>query len=384
MRLSEEILNIIIKVTSQKKMSLHDPIFFKNEIKYLMNCIDAKMVSSIGDYVDKFENHLCKFTGAKYAVAVVNGTSALHLALVVSHLKSNDEVLIPALNFVASASAIVNAGGIPHFIDSSEENLGIDPILLRKYLQKISVIKNKKCFNKKTGRRIHSIIPTHIFGHPCNIKDIKKIAKDYNLFLIEDAAEALGSYYKGKHAGNWGSMGILSFNGNKTITTGGGGAIITNNKELAKKAKHLSTTAKLKHKWAYIHDDFGFNYRMPSLNAAIGCAQMENISFILSNKRKLFNIYKKVFVKLDGVKIFSEPKDCKSNYWLQTLIFDKKQINERNNFLKKSNSLGVQSRPVWNLISKLPKYKKFPKSSLKTSLSLEKRIVNIPSNILIK
>ena len=315
-------------------MSLHDPMFFKNEIKYLMNCIDAKMVSSIGDYVDKFENHLCKFTGAKYAVAVVNGTSALHLALVVSHLKSNDEVLIPALNFVASASAIVNAGGIPHFIDSSEENLGIDPILLRKYLQKISVIKKKKCFNKKTGRRIHSIIPTHIFGHPCNIKDIKKIAKDYNLFLIEDAAEALGSYYKGKHAGNWGSMGILSFNGNKTITTGGGGAIITNNKELAKKAKHLSTTAKLKHKWAYIHDDFGFNYRMPSLNAAIGCAQMENISFILSNKRKLFNIYKKVFVKLDGVKIFSEPKDCKSNYWLQTLIFDKKQINERNNFLK--------------------------------------------------
>lgn len=383
MSLSQNILKILKQTINKKKVALHEPIFFKNDTKYLLKCIETKMVSSIGSYVTKFEKMLTEFTGAKYAIAVVNGTSAIHLALIVNGIKKNDEVILSALNFVATASAIVNAEAHPHFVDSNEKNLGVNVTSLRKYLEKITFLKNNECYNKINGKRIHSIIATHIFGHPCDLKDLKQLSKDFNLKLIEDAAEALGSYYKGKHVGTTSLMGILSFNGNKTISTGGGGAILTNNKSLAIKAKHLSTTAKIDHPWEFYHDDLGFNYRMPNLNAALGCSQMENISFILSNKRKLYEKYRKAFLGLDGVNLMSEPKNSKSNYWLQTLIFDKSLISERNKFLEISNNYGIQTRPVWKLISNMKPYKNFSKSPLPISLSLEKRLVNIPSNFII-
>ena len=383
MTLSQEIFNILKKILNKKNVLLHEPIFYNNELKYLKKCINTKMVSSIGSYVDLFENKIAKFTGSKYAIATVNGTSALHLALILCEIKKNDEVIIPALTFVATASAVVNSGGIPHFVDSNEKNFGIDHISLRKYLEGITLMRDNKCFNKKTGRRIHSILPTHIFGHPCELKELKKIAKDFNLIFIEDAAEALGSYYNGKHVGSNSILSVLSFNGNKTITTGGGGAILTNNKQIAKKAKHLSTTAKVKHSWEFIHDEIGFNYRMPNINAAVGCAQLENIKQILFNKRKLFNIYNKEFAKVKGVKLISEPKKCNSNYWLQTLLFDSDSISEREKLLKISNNYGIQTRPIWRLIPNLTPYSHFPSSPLPISQSLEKRILNIPSNIIL-
>ena len=383
MALSEKIQNILKSIFKNKNVSLHDPIFCGNEWKYIKDCIDSKMVSSIGNYVDKFENDLSKYTGSKYAIAIVNGTSALHLALIIGGIKKNDEVIIPALTFVATASAVVSSGGIPHFVDSNEKNLGIDHLSLRNYLKKNTIIRNKKCYNKKSGRRIHSLIPTHIFGHPCDLNELTKVAKDFNLLLIEDAAEALGSYYKNKHVGTKSSLSVLSFNGNKTITTGGGGAILTNNTNLAKKAKHLSTTAKINHPWEFIHDEFGFNYRMPNINAALGCAQLEKISYLLSNKRKLYNKYKVEFSKIKGVQLIAEPKNSKSNYWLQTLLFDKEYISEREKILRNTNKIGINTRPIWKLISNLAPYSKFPKAPLPISSSLEKRILNIPSNIII-
>jgi len=313
MPLANDIIKSIRKVVGKQKHHLHEPLFCGNEIKYLKKTITTNLVSSIGPFVKKFENQITKFTKSKYAISVVNGTEALHLSLVACGVKNNDEVLVPTITFVGTANAIVYSGGIPHFVDSEFETLGIDPLKLEKYLEEITIKKGKFYFNKKTKKRIKAIIPVHVFGNICKIDKLLKIAKKYNLVVIEDAAEALGSFFKNKHAGTFGLVGCFSFNGNKIITTGGGGAIITNNKSLSKKIRHLSTTAKINHRWEYIHDAVGYNFRMPNINAALGYAQMENLNNFLKSKRKLFLKYCSEFLKSSRIVVIKNPLHSKSN-----------------------------------------------------------------------
>ncbi len=377
---SEEIIKGISKVIETNTAQLHEPVFEGNEWKYVKECIDSTFVSSVGKFVDRFELDLAKFTGAKYAVAVMNGTSALEIALRLAGVFPNDEVLIPSLTFVATANAVSYCDAIPHFIDSEEISLGIDINKLSEYLETNVKIVNSISINKNSGRPIRAIVPMHTFGHPCNLEALVNLAKKYNIAIVEDAAEALGSYYKGKHVGTFGLFGTLSFNGNKTITTGGGGAILTNNKELAKKAKHLTTTAKVKHSWEFIHDQVGYNYRMPNINAALGCAQLESITNTLKRKRQLFNKYEKAFHNITGVNLVKEPKECKSNYWLQTLLLDNSHKNFRDNILKATNKKGIMTRPAWTLMHLLEPYKDFPKMNLSQSINLSKRLINIPSS----
>ncbi len=378
--ISNSINQAIKSVVGLGPVGLHEPSFKGNEAKYLLECLESTFVSSVGKFVDRFESEICNFTGSKFAVAAVNGTSALHIALLLSGVKKDHEVLIPSLSFVASANAVTYCGAVPHFVDVDEKTLGICPKLLSEYLKNISMQKNGNCINIETGRIISSIVPMHTFGHAVEMEGIIKIANDYNLSLVEDAAESLGSFYHGKHTGTLGIAGALSFNGNKTITTGGGGAIITNDKEIASKAKHITTTAKVPHRWSFNHDEVGFNYRMPNINAALGCAQLEGISEILKNKRTLFNRYKKVFDDIDGVDLFQEKNNTQSNYWLQTLILDESKSSYRDDILKNTNDSGYQTRPIWDLLHTLKPYKNCPTAPLKNSESLEKRIINIPSS----
>ena len=314
----------ISKALGSGKHFLHEPYLRGNEIKYLKNTIKNNFVSTSGKYVNLFENKISKYTKSKSAIAVVNGTQAIFISLKACGVGLHDEVLVPALTFVGTVNAISYLGSKPHFVDSNIKNFGIDCDKLEIYLKTISIVKNKKLYNKKTGNRIKAILPVHIFGHPCEIEKIIRLAKKYNLFVVEDAAEGLGSFYKKKHLGTFGDVGCISFNGNKIITTGGGGIVITNNKRLAKKIRHLTTTAKIPHKWEYIHDEIGFNFRMPNINAALGIAQLEKIKVFLKAKRKILSIYSKVFEKIDGVELYKEPKFSKSNYWLQTLVLNKK------------------------------------------------------------
>jgi perosamine synthetase len=306
-----QIVDILKKILGKGHHSLHEPYFCGNEWKYVKKTLDENYVSSIGSFVNKFEDQIKRFTKSKYAIPVVNGTEALHLSLVACGVNSNDEVLVPTITFVGTANAVTYSGATPHFVDSELETLGIDPIKLETYLEKITIKKGKFYFNKKTKRRIKAILPVHIFGNICKIDKILEIAKKYNLVVIEDAAEALGSFFKNKHAGTFGSIGCFSFNGNKILTTGGGGAIITNNKLLAKKIKHLSTTAKINHRWEYIHDEVGYNFRMPNLNAALGSAQIENLNKFLKSKRKLFNKYYDEFKYITNKveQLFEEEKE---------------------------------------------------------------------------
>ena len=374
------ILNAIKKAINSEKANLHEPSFRGNEYNYIADCLKSTFVSSVGEYVDMFSNRLQKFTKAKYAVPVINGTAGIHASLIIAGVKQNYEVLVPSLTFIATANAVCYCNAIPHFVDVEENTLGIDPNNLRDYLNKISHNKSGKLFNKITGRRIKAIIPMHTFGHPCKIDEIAKIAKEFQLVVIEDAAEALGSFYKKKHVGNFGLAGVLSFNGNKTITTGAGGVVITNNKTFAKKLLHLTTTSKIQHQWDYIHDGIGYNYRMANLNAALGCAQLERLEEILKNKRELFEKYNNEFREIKNLRIFKEPDDCKSNYWLQTIILKKPSLKFRNQILKCSNDLGIKTRPCWKLLHKLKPFKNMPSASLKVSEDLEKKIINIPSS----
>ena len=359
---------------------LHEPSFSSKEIKYVTNTIKKNFVSSAGIFVDKFETKIKQFTKAKYAVAVVNGTQALFISMVALGIKKNQEVLVPAFTFVGTVNAISYTGAEPHFVDSNIKDLGIDCKKLETYLNKISKIKNNKCINKKTGRVISGIIPVHIFGHSCDIKNIIRIAKKFKLKIIEDAAEAVGSFYQKKHLGTFGDLGCLSFNGNKIITTGGGGAIITNKKKLATKIKHLVNTAKVNHKWEYIHDDIGFNFRMPSINASLGLAQISKMSIFLRAKRKLFNRYSKIFDNLTGVNIFSEGKNMRSNYWLQSLIFEKKYKYLKNQLLNYCYKKKLFLRPTWKLISSLKPYTKKQKMDLTGANDISDRVTNLPSS----
>ena len=379
-KLSIEICERIRSVIGDSKVGLHEPFFNSLEKEKLCNCIDSSYVSSIGEYVNIFEKMIEDFTKSKKAVALVNGTSALHLALKVSGVKPNEEIICPSLTFVATANAISYMDAKPHFVDISEKTLGMDPLALEKWLDKIIIKKKGKSINKNTGRIVSAIIPMHTFGHPLEINSIIKVAEKYNLVVIEDAAESLGSLYKGKHTGTFGKIGVLSFNGNKIVTTGGGGALITNDLEVARLAKHLSSTAKVEHKWKLIHNQIGFNYRMPNLNASFGCAQMKKLPSFIQSKRDLFLKYKEVFDSLLGVRIFSEPANSRSNYWLQTLLLDKGYESQIENILEITNKEGIMTRPSWELMHHLQMYKNCPRAPLPISESLAKRIINIPSS----
>jgi perosamine synthetase len=359
---------------------LHEPRFNGNEWKYLKECLDSTFVSSVGKFVDRFESDLAAYTGAKHVVAVVNGTSALHVALQLAGVKSSDEVLIPALTFVATANAVSYCGAMPHFVDSEERTLGLDPNALREYLQDISELRSGKCVNRHTGQIIRALVPVHTFGHPVDMGGMLAVAQDFHLALVEDAAESLGSTYQGRHMGTFGLMGALSFNGNKTITTGGGGAITTNDHALAQRAKHMTTTAKVPHRWDYVHDQIGYNYRLPNINAALGCAQLEQLSGILEEKRELFRRYKDAFDNVSGVNLVVEPKDCRSNYWLQTLVLDDYSTYQKNAILAATNDAGLMTRPVWMPMHRLVPYARCPKMELPVVESLEGRLINLPSS----
>jgi perosamine synthetase len=378
--LATQIADAVRTVVGPGPAALHEPSFAGNEWSYLKECLDSTYVSSVGKFVDRFEADLAAYTGAKYAVAVVNGTAALHVALRLAGVREGDEVLIPALTFVATANAVSYCGAVPHFADSEERTLGLDPHALREYLHSIAHIRDKQCVNRTTGRVIRSVVPMHAFGHPVNVDGMLALARDFHLALVEDAAESLGSTYRGRHTGTFGQIGIFSFNGNKTITTGGGGAMITNDAELAKRAKHLTTTAKVPHRWEYRHDEIGYNYRLPNINAALGCAQLEQIPGFLQAKRRLFRRYEEAFAEVRVARLVAEPEGCRSNYWLQTLLLDTSVAVQRDSVLEVTNDMGFMTRPTWTLMHRLPPYRDCPKMALPMAESLELRLINLPSS----
>jgi perosamine synthetase len=379
-RFTTEVIDAIKRVTGERMTPLHEPHFSGNEIKYLSNCIESTWVSSTGEYINRFENQLREITGAKHVVATVNGTAALHIALICSGVIPGDEVLAPSLTFVATANAIAYCGAIPHFVDSDSESLGVNVGKLRDYLERTTSRQNNQTINTSTGRIIRAIIPMHAFGHPSDLDGLVKLAREYNFVLVEDAAEALGSYYKNSHVGTIGDVGVLSFNGNKIITTGGGGAILTNNDSLAQKARHISTTAKVGHKWRFQHDQIGYNYRMPNLNAALGCAQLEQLPRKIELKRKLFLDYTDAFSKISGARIFQERMNTKSNYWLQVLFLNDGYERYQEEILSVTNNLGVTTRPVWDLISNQTPFEMCPRMDLSGATFLQERIINLPSS----
>jgi perosamine synthetase len=379
-RLCAEVVAAIRTVVGNDKQQLHEPRFWGNEARYLQECINSTFVSSVGPFVNRIEDELCAFTGARHAVAVVNGTAALHIALLLAGVRPGDEVLVPALTFVATANAVAYCQAVPHFVDSEERTLGIDPIALRKYLSASTVIKDKVCFNRATGRAIRVLLPMHTFGHPADMEALLAVASEFHLLVVEDAAESLGSYIGKRHTGSFGLLGALSFNGNKTITTGGGGAILTDDANLAAKAKHLTTTGKVAHRWEYTHDSVAYNYRMPNLNAALGVAQLEQLPGFLSQKRALFNAYASAFAGVQGVKLVQEPRSCASNYWLQTLLLDRPDAAVRDALLEATNATGLMTRPAWTLMHHLPMFCDMPRAPLPVAESLALRLINIPSS----
>lgn len=368
-----------IYAESEKNIPLHAPLFIGNEKKYMEECIDSTYVSSVGKFVDLFEVKIVEYTGSKWAVVCVNGTNALHLALKLVGVEQNDEVITQPLTFVATANAIQYCNAHPVFVDVDLDTLGMSPKALREWLEgNVEFKSQSQPINKTTGRRIKAIVPMHTYGHPCRIDELVSIGNEYHIPVIEDAAESIGSYYKGKHTGTFGEIGVLSFNGNKTITTGGGGMLLFNDEELAQRAKHLSTQAKVAHKWNFVHDEIGYNYRMPNINAALGVAQLESLDLFIEKKRLLAKTYEDFF-RSGPISFFIEPENCQSNYWLNLVILDSEE--ERDQFLKETNSQGVMTRPVWRLMNKLPMFENCQKGSLVNSEWLEERVVNIPSSV---
>jgi perosamine synthetase len=376
-----KIINFIRGVYGTESfIPIHEPKFIGNEKKYLNECIDSTFVSSVGKFVDDFEINFSNYTGAKYTVATSNGTSALHIALLLANVENNNEVITQPLTFVATCNAISYCNARPIFVDVDKDTMGMSPLALKKFLDNNTLIKNKQCINNKTGKIIKACVPMHTFGHPCRIDEIKDICDRHYIFLIEDAAESVGSFYKDKHTGTFGQVGIMSFNGNKIITSGGGGCIVTNDASLAKKAKHLSTTAKKPHKWDFSHNMVGYNYRMPNLNAALLIAQLENLENFVHNKRELAHMYEEFFNDTDYVFV-KEPINAKSNYWINSIIFKNKE--QRNAFLSEADYQGVMTRPIWTLMNKLSMFKDAQHDDLTNASWLEDRIVNIPSSVVL-
>jgi len=357
---------------------LHEPVFMGNEKKYVNECIDSTFVSSVGKFVDQFEQMVAEYVGAKYAVATVNGTAALHVSLKLVGTDENSEVITQPLTFVATCNAIAYCNAKPIFVDVDKDTMGLSPKSLRAFLAAETIQKDEVCYNKITGKKITAVVPMHTFGHPCRISEIVEICDEYHIALVEDAAESLGSYCNNRHTGTFGKLGTLSFNGNKTITTGGGGMIITDDEKLAKHAKHLTTTAKVAHPYEYMHDEIAYNYRLPNLNAALGCAQMENLDIILKNKRELANSYSDYFVD-ESIGFVSERNNTKTNYWLNAVILKDKE--QRDIFLKESNDSGVMTRPIWSLMNKLEMFQKCQCADISNAIWLEERVVNIPSGV---
>jgi len=377
----KNIVEFIQKLYNTKDfIPLHEPRFIGNEKKYINNTIDSTFVSSVGEYVTKFEEMVAKFVGAKYAVATTNGTSALHIALKIAGVDESSEVITQPLTFIATANAISYCGAKPIFVDVDRDTLGLSPGKLKLFLEENCKIKNNDCINKTTGKVVKACLPMHTFGHPCKIDEIKEICDSWNIALVEDSAESLGSYYKGKHTGTFGKVGIFSFNGNKIITTGGGGMIVTDDEELAKKAKHISTTAKVPHPYKYIHDEIGYNYRLINLAAALGVAQMEKLEFFINKQRELAKKYEKFFEE-NKIEFIKEPKNAISNYWLNAIIL--KDVEQRDEFLKYTNNNGVMTRPIWRLMNRLEMFKTAQCSNLDNALWLEDRVVNISSSVIV-
>ena len=364
---------------TENPVPLHAPRFSGNEKKYLIDCIDTTYVSYVGEYVGRFEDEIRQFTGAKYAIAVSSGTAALHVALLLTEVAPGDEVITQPLTFVATANAISYCGAQPVFVDVERSTLGLDPDRLNDFLSKNGTLKSDgRCYNKKTGRKIVACVPMHTLGHPARIDQIIEICQKHHIPVVEDAAEALGSFYQGQHVGTFGDIGILSFNGNKPVTTGGGGMIITNSETLAAKAKHLTTTAKRPHLWEFIHDDVGYNYRLPNINAAVGCAQMECFAGFWENKRTTAQMYEQFFQEI-GIPFITEPAQTSANYWLNAIVLKDRQ--EREQFLAYSREKGIQTRPVWTLMPHLPMYRHCQCAPLETAQWLEDRLINIPSSV---
>lgn len=357
---------------------LHEPAFFGNEKAYVSDTIDSTFVSSVGEYVNRFEQLICEKTGAQYAVATVNGTSALHMALMLAGVRPGDLVITQALTFIATVNAIHYCGAEPLFLDVDRETMGLSPDALARFLDSRVQVKGGLSMDRKTGKPIRACVPMHTFGHPVKIDQIRDICRQFHLVLVEDAAESLGSFYMGRHTGTFGTIGILSFNGNKIVTCGGGGMIITSDEAIGKRARHLTTTAKRPHPYRYEHDAIGYNYRLPNLNAALGCAQIEQLDYFIENKRKLASSYQAFFQTM-GIPFFSEPEHARSNYWLNAIILEDR--NQRNRFLEETHREGIMTRPLWDLINDSPMYAKCEKERLGNSRWFEERVVNLPSSV---
>ena len=375
----KKITDFIHDLYGAQEVPLHAPCFIGNEKKYLAECVDTTFVSSVGQFVDRFEEKMAQYTGAARAVTCVNGTNALHLALLLVGVARGDEVLTQALTFIATCNAIRYIDAHPVFLDVDQSTMGLSPDAMREWLSRNAEVKDSQCFNKNTQRRIKACVPMHTFGHPARIDEIAAVCEEYHIELVEDAAESLGSLYKGQHTGLFGRVGVISFNGNKTITTGGGGMLLLNNEELGAQAKHLTTQAKVPHRWEFIHNRVGYNYRMPNINAALGCAQLEHLEEFVLNKRETAEKYHAFFATIDDMDYFVEPENCRSNYWLNTILLKDRQAQQ--DFLQYTNDHGVMTRPAWQLMNRLEMFKGCETDGLKHTQWLEERIVNIPSSV---
>lgn len=364
---------------NQEFTPLAVPVFAGNEKKYLNECIDTTFVSSVGKFVDRFEEEIARYTGSKKAVVCVSGTNALHMSLMLVGVERDDEVLTQALTFIATCNALSYIGAHPVFIDVDRSTMGLSPDAMKEWLVKNAEIRNGECFNKNTGRRVKACVPMHTFGHPVRIEEIADLCAEYHIELVEDAAESIGSKYKDKHTGTFGKVGAISFNGNKTITTGGGGMMLFQDEELGKYAKHITTQAKIPHRWEFRHDHIGYNYRMPNINAALGCAQLENLDKYIASKRKVAAEYAEYFKNIPDIELFVDSPDTFSNYWLNAVILKDKEAQLE--FLEKTNDNGVMTRPIWELMNRLPMFDKCENDGLKNTIWFADRVVNIPSSV---
>jgi perosamine synthetase len=380
--LADSVLGAVRSVLgpAREPIALHEPEFAGREWEYVKACIDTGWVSSVGSFVDRFERDLEAATGAAHAVATSNGTSALHICLLLAGVQPRDEVLMPALTFIATANAASYAGAVPHFIDSEAVSLGVDAPALEQHLRDRAHLVGGVCVNRRTGAPIRALVVMHVFGHPADLDALSDVASRWHLVLIEDAAESLGSHYQGRHTGLVGRLSALSFNGNKVVTTGGGGAVLTQDDALARRAKHLTTTARQPHRWNFLHDEVGFNYRLPNLNAALGCAQLERLDSMVARKRELATRYDVAFRGVPGVSFLREPAGTRSNYWLNAIVLDGGQAGHRDDVLAVLNDAGYMSRPIWTLMHRLPMYKTCPHAVLPVAESLEARVINLPSS----
>lgn len=379
MSLTDSILAILRELLpTHRPIGLHEPAFGKREKALTLDCLNSGWVSSVGQYVDRFEQDLSDYTGISHAIATVNGTAALHTCFMLAGVTASDEVLLPALTFVGSANPVIYQGAVPHFVDCEAETLGIDPQRLTDYLRDIAELRGDTCYNRNTGRPIRALLVVHVLGHPARMAELAEIAQRYRLTLIEDAAESLGSWRDNRHTGSWGQLAALSFNGNKIITCGGGGAVLTNNPELAQRAKHLTTTAKQAHPWNFEHDAVGYNYRLPNLNAALGCAQLEQLPERLEHKRQLAQHYADAFANLSEVSLHTEPANCRSNQWLNLLLLP--NADERDRLLEAAHAENILLRPFWTPLHQLPMFTDAPRMPLPQTESLFARGICLPSS----